>query len=137
MRAALAQLSGFHPSRRISIPSLRNGSTIQAASQTELPTSHPFGVLGVAFGSIIAIFLNDRLGRHRAYRVYVTIWAISILMYIFSSKILRLMLFARIFDGLGSGGITVYAPMFLSEIAPAKSRRFVISANTAELSLTW
>jgi MFS family permease len=49
-------------------------------------------------------------------------------MQIFSSGILGLMLFARIFGGLGAAGLTVCAPLFLSEIAPAKSRGFVVSA---------
>lgn len=45
----------------------------------------------------------------------------------FSSGILGLMLLSRIWSGLGAGGLTVVAPLFLSEIAPAKSRGMVVS----------
>jgi MFS family permease len=48
-------------------------------------------------------------------------------MQVFSSGILALMLFARIWGGLGAGGLTVVAPLYLSEIAPAKSRGMVVS----------
>lgn len=51
----------------------------------------------------------------------------GLLMQIFSSGILGLMLFARIWGGLGAGGLTVVAPLYLSEIAPAKSRGTVFS----------
>jgi MFS family permease len=45
----------------------------------------------------------------------------------FSSGIIGLMLFARIWGGLGAGGLTVVAPLYLTEIAPAKSRGMVVS----------
>jgi len=45
----------------------------------------------------------------------------------FSSGITGLMLFARIWGGLGAGGLTVVTPLYLSEIAPTKSRGMVVS----------
>lgn len=48
-------------------------------------------------------------------------------MQVFSSGIYGFILFARIFGGLGAGGLTVVAPLYLSEIAPAKSRGMVVS----------
>ncbi|KAK5702751.1 hypothetical protein LTR97_003697 [Elasticomyces elasticus] len=86
-----------------------------------------FGVLGAAFGSLIALLLNDRIGRLRTYQLAICVWATGILMQIFSSGILGFMLFARIWGGLGAGGLTVTAPLFLSEIAPAKKRGLVVS----------
>ena len=86
-----------------------------------------FGVLGAALGSIISLFTNDRLGRLRAWQLAVCIWASGILMQVFSSGTYRFELFARIWGGLGSGGLTVVAPLFLSEIAPATSRGIVVS----------
>ncbi|KAH8586680.1 general substrate transporter [Bisporella sp. PMI_857] len=86
-----------------------------------------FGVLGAAFGSLIALAVTDRLGRLRSWRVFVAWWASGILMQVFSSGIIGLMLFARIWGGLGAGGLTVVAPLYLSEIAPAKSRGMVVS----------
>jgi MFS family permease len=86
-----------------------------------------FGVLGAAFGSLIALTLTDRLGRLQCWRLFIVIWASGIFMQIFSSGILGFMLFARIWGGLGSGGLTVVAPLYLSEIAPAKSRGMIVS----------
>jgi hypothetical protein len=48
-------------------------------------------------------------------------------MQVFSSGILGFILFARIWGGLGAGGLTVVAPLYLSEIAPAKSRGIIVS----------
>lgn len=48
-------------------------------------------------------------------------------MQVFSSGIFGFSLFARIWGGLGSGGLTVTAPLYLSEIAPARSRGLVVS----------
>lgn len=86
-----------------------------------------FGVLGAAFGALIAYFLNDKIGRLWSYRLAVLIWASGILMQVFSSGIFGFLLFARIWGGLGAGGLTVVAPLFLSEIAPTKVRGMVVS----------
>ena len=86
-----------------------------------------FGVLGAAFGSILSLALIDRLGRLKCWRLFVLTWACGLLMQVFSSGIYGFILFARIFSGLGAGGLTVVAPLFLSEIAPAKSRGMVVS----------
>ncbi|EFQ30371.1 uncharacterized protein GLRG_05515 [Colletotrichum graminicola M1.001] len=86
-----------------------------------------FGVLGAAFGSLIALAVNDRLGRLRSWQLLVAVWITGTLMQVFSSGILGLMLFARIWGGIGAGGLTVVAPLYLSEIAPAKSRGMVVS----------
>jgi MFS family permease len=49
-------------------------------------------------------------------------------MQVFSFGKYGFMLFSRIWAGLGAGGLTVIAPLFLSEIAPAKSRGLIVSA---------
>jgi MFS family permease len=84
------------------------------------------GVLGAALGSLLSIPLNDRLGRLLAWRVYVLIWASGITMQVFSSRVYRLMLFARVWGGLGAGALTVVAPLFLSKIASARKRGGVV-----------
>lgn len=86
-----------------------------------------FGVLGAAFGSLLALALADRLGRLRCWQFFVTLWASGILMQVFSSGIYGFMLFARIWGGLGAGALTVVAPLYLSEVAPAKSRGMIVS----------
>ncbi|KAH7374559.1 putative MFS quinate transporter [Plectosphaerella cucumerina] len=86
-----------------------------------------FGVLGAAIGSLLALCVTDRFGRLRSWQFFVLLWASGIIMQVFSSGVLGLMLFARIWGGLGAGGLTVVAPLFLSEIAPARSRGMVVS----------
>jgi MFS family permease len=86
-----------------------------------------FGVLGAAFGALIAFFLNDKLGRLWSYRLAIIVWASGILMQVFSSGIFSFLLFARVWGGLGAGGLTVIAPLFLSEIAPTKVRGMTVS----------
>ena len=85
-----------------------------------------FGVLGAALGALLCLTLTDRLGRLRCWQIFVVTWTCGLLMQIFSCGIYGFILFARIFGGLGAGGLTVVAPLFLSEIAPAKSRGMVV-----------
>jgi sugar porter (SP) family MFS transporter len=104
---------------------LWHGTPSGLANRTANITS--FGVLGAALGAIIAFFLNDRIGRLWSYRLAILIWASGILMQVFSSGIFNFLLFARVWGGLGAGGLTVLSPLFLSEIAPAKSRGMIVS----------
>lgn len=71
--------------------------------------------------------MTDRIGRLRTWQLFTVVWMTGFFMVTFSSGILGLMLFARIWGGLGAGGLTVVAPLYLSEIAPAKSRGMVVS----------
>jgi hypothetical protein len=73
------------------------------------------GVLGAALGSLLSIPLNDHLGRLLAWRVYVLIWASGITMQVFSSGVYGLMLFARVWGGLGAGGAHGRGAAFLEQ----------------------
>ncbi|KAI9932218.1 hypothetical protein MW887_009728 [Aspergillus wentii] len=86
-----------------------------------------FSVLGAAFGALSGLDLNDRLGRLQSWRLAVLVWAIGYFIQIFSSGIYGLLLFARIWSGLGAGLLTVTTPLYLSEIAPARTRGMVVS----------
>ena len=86
-----------------------------------------FGVLSAALGAIEALALTDRLGRLRSWKLFILWWATGNLVQTFSSGIVGLMLFGRIWGVIGAGGCTVVDPLFLSEIAPAKSRGSVVS----------
>lgn len=117
------------------LPSFVNDFGLKASLWKHNPTGladrkaniSSFGVLGAAFGAIIALALTDRLGRLRCWQLFVGWWATGILMQVFSSGIYGFMLFARIWGGLGAGGLTVVAPLYLSEVAPARSRGMVVS----------
>lgn len=81
-----------------------------------------FNVLGAAFGALAGLDLNDRLGRLVSWRLAVIVWGIGTLIQVFSSGIYGLLLFARIFAGLGAGLLTVTSPLYLSEVAPKATR---------------
>lgn len=61
-----------------------------------------------------------------AWRLACLVWASGTLVQIFSSGIYGLLLFSRIWGGLGAGGLTVTSPLYLSEIAPTKTRGRVV-----------
>lgn len=86
-----------------------------------------FGVLGAALGAILALGVTDRIGRLRSYQLFTTVWMSGFLMLTFSSGITSLLFFARIWGGLGAGGLTVVAPLYLSEIAPTRTRGMIVS----------
>jgi MFS family permease len=77
---------------------------------------------------VIALLLDSaRLGRLTAWRIGAAVWASGLLLQMFSSGIYGLLLFARIWGGLGAGGLTVVTPIYLSEITPARSRGWIVS----------
>ncbi|EUC28095.1 hypothetical protein COCCADRAFT_110045 [Bipolaris zeicola 26-R-13] len=124
---------GFSAS--ITLPAFKNDYNLNKAAWTNNATGlanrtaniSSLGVLGAAVGALIAYFLNDKIGRLWSYRIAIVIWASGILMQVFSSGIFELLLFARIWGGLGAGGLTVIAPLFLSEIAPTSVRGMIVS----------
>lgn len=92
-----------------------------------LSNINSFGVLGTAIGAGIALLVTDRFGRLRCWQGFVLLWASGLFIQIFASGILSLLYFARIWSGLGMGGLSVVAPLFLTEIASTKHRGMVIS----------
>ncbi|KAJ5774915.1 hypothetical protein N7457_009811 [Penicillium paradoxum] len=85
-----------------------------------------FNVLGAALGALIVLDLNDRLGRLVAWRLACIVWATGTFIQIFASGIYGLLLFSRIWGGLGAGALTVTAPLYLTEIAPVRTRGLVV-----------
>ncbi|KAJ5578520.1 uncharacterized protein N7459_007484 [Penicillium hispanicum] len=81
-----------------------------------------FNVLGAAFGALAGLDLNDRLGRLWSWRLACVVWGIGLFIQVFSSGTYGLLLFARIFGGLGAGLLTVTCPLYLSEVAPRATR---------------
>jgi MFS family permease len=106
------------------IPSDWAGDAVGLANRKANITS--FNVLGAALGALIVLYLNDRLGRLVAWRLACMVWASGTLVQIFSSGIYGLLLFSRIWSGLGAGGLTVTSPLYLSEVAPSKTRGRVV-----------
>lgn len=86
-----------------------------------------FGVLGAAFGAIVALAITDRIGRLRTWQTFMAIWMTGFFITIFASGIMGLLLFSRLLSGLGAGGLTVVSPLYLTEIARSKNRGMVVS----------
>ena len=102
------------------------GDATGLANRTANITS--FGVLGAAFGCFFALLLDTlRWGRITSWRLYAGVWASGLLVQVFSSGIYGLLLFGRIFGGLGAGALTVVTPIYLSEVTPARSRGWIVS----------
>ncbi|KAI9370988.1 general substrate transporter [Aspergillus egyptiacus] len=106
-------------------PSNWTHNTTELANRTANITS--LNVLGAALGALISLDLNDRLGRLRSWRLSCMIWTSGTFIQVFSSGAYGLLLFARIWAGLGAGALTVVTPLYLSEIAPARTRGLVVS----------
>ncbi|KAJ5970371.1 uncharacterized protein N7479_000289 [Penicillium vulpinum] len=120
-------------SASVSLPSFKSdynliehlgGDDTELANRKANITS--FNVLGAALGALIVLDLNDRLGRLVAWRLGCIVWAMGTLIQIFASGIYGLLLFSRIWGGLGAGALTVTAPMYLAEIAPVRTRGLVV-----------
>lgn len=84
------------------------------------------GVLGACFGSLLALTMTDRIGRLRSWQALTLVYMSGFLMQVFASGVYGFLLFARVWAGLGAGGLTVVGPLYLSEVAPAKSRGMIV-----------
>ncbi|KJZ76135.1 hypothetical protein HIM_04591 [Hirsutella minnesotensis 3608] len=85
------------------------------------------GVLGAAAGAVIAIAITDRIGRLRAWQIFAVVWMTGFFATTFASGYVALLLVARIWGGLGAGGLTVVAPLYLTEISRTSTRGMIVS----------
>lgn len=130
---------GFSAS--VSLPSFVNDFNLVKSHWKHDPTAlvnrnaniTSFNILGAAFGALSGLILNDYLGRVRSWRLGCLVWASGLFVQVFSSGIYGLILFARIWSGLGSGLLTVTTPLYLSEIAPTRTRGLVVSVYMVNL----
>ena len=102
-----------------------NGSPTQLTNRKAVITS--LGVLGAAIGAIMAVAVTDHIGRLRTWQLFALLWMTGFFTATFSSGMVGLLMFARIWSGIGAGGLTVVAPLYLTEVARARSRGMVVS----------
>lgn len=81
------------------------------------------------------MLITGRLGRIRSWQLGAILWAQGLFIQVFSSGIYGLILFARVWSGLGAGLLTVVTPLYLSEIAPTRTRGLVTSVYMVNLLL--
>ncbi|KAG0158508.1 hypothetical protein PDIDSM_6023 [Penicillium digitatum] len=120
-------------SASVSLPSFKSDYNLDkhmGIDDTELANRKAnissFNVLGAALGALIVLDLNDRLGRLVVWRLACIVWVTGTLIQVFSSGIYGLLLFSRMWAGLGAGALTVTAPLYLTEIATARTRGLVV-----------
>ncbi|KAJ4288444.1 hypothetical protein N0V90_011679 [Kalmusia sp. IMI 367209] len=93
-----------------------------------------FGVLGAAFGALIAYVLNDKVGRLWSYRLAILVWASGILMQVFSSGIFGFLLFARIWGGMV---VSMYMVVLLSFLSLGFFINYGVSKHMAQSRSQW
>ncbi|KAK2594320.1 hypothetical protein QQS21_007965 [Conoideocrella luteorostrata] len=103
---------------------------------TRRATVSSLGVLGAAIGAGMAVYVTDVVGRLRTWQIFTLLWMTGFFTVAFASGNIGLLLFARIWGGVGAGGLTVVAPLYLSEIARAKNRGMIVSVYMVILLTT-
>lgn len=101
------------------------GTSSQLASRRALISS--LGVLGAAVGAAVALAVMDSFGRLRTWQAFCILWLSGFAATTFASGSLDFLLVSRVWAGIGAGGLTVVAPLYLSEIAKAKARGMIVS----------
>ena len=86
-----------------------------------------FASLGGGFGALASIFINDRWERLRVWQIGILVYIVGNLMAVFAKPHYNFLIFARVFTGIGIGVLSVQIPIYLAEIAPARSRGQIMS----------
>ncbi len=90
--------------------------------------------IGMATGSLLSFFVNDRIGRRWSYRLYIAVWTLGQIVATLAPGLAGLYA-ARIITGLGIGALTVTGPMSIVEIAPAEIRGLLTAWFTVSMSM--
>ncbi|CAI4509925.1 AAC_HP2_G0024060.mRNA.1.CDS.1 [Saccharomyces cerevisiae] len=102
-----------------------NGTTYLSDVRTGLMVS--IFNIGCAIGGIVLSKLGDMYGRKIGLMTVVVIYSIGIIIQIASIDKWYQYFIGRIISGLGVGGITVLAPMLISEVSPKQLRGTLVS----------
>ncbi len=101
-----------------------NGFTISSA------------IIGCVIGGSICGYVSQRLGRKRGLVLAAVLFTISAvgsampeIMNFFGASTISAFIFYRIVGGIGVGIASMLSPMYIAEIAPAKYRGTLVSAN--------
>lgn len=83
-------------------------------------------IWGCAFGAMFAGYFSDRFGRKKVLLVTAVLFFISSLGASIPTDLTQFVI-ARFIGGLGIGAASMLSPLYISEIAPAKSRGTLVS----------
>ena len=83
-------------------------------------------IWGCVAGAMVAGYLSDRIGRKKVLVITAILFFISSIAAAFAGNLTQFIL-ARLIGGLGIGAASMLSPLYISEIAPAKSRGRLVS----------
>jgi SP family arabinose:H+ symporter-like MFS transporter len=83
-------------------------------------------IWGCVIGAMLAGYLSDRMGRKKVLIITAVLFFISSIAAAFAQDLTQFIL-ARLIGGLGIGAASMLSPLYISEIAPAKSRGRLVS----------
>jgi SP family arabinose:H+ symporter-like MFS transporter len=83
-------------------------------------------IWGCVAGAMFAGYLSDRLGRKKVLIITAVLFFISSIAAAFAEDLTQFIL-ARLIGGVGIGAASMLSPLYISEIAPAKSRGRLVS----------
>ncbi|KAM0754003.1 putative transporter [Meredithblackwellia eburnea MCA 4105] len=78
--------------------------------------------LGAGIGPLLSLPLNDRIGRLWSLRLWQFVFAIGVIIEVFSGGKMGQLLAGRVISGFGIGALTVVGPQAISEAAPPAIR---------------
>jgi len=85
-------------------------------------------LIGCTFGVSLAGLMSDRLGRKKTLILSAVLFLISAIGTALPKNITMFVIF-RIIGGVGVGAASITSPMYIAEIAPARSRGRLVSVN--------
>jgi MFS transporter, SP family, arabinose:H+ symporter len=97
-------------------------------SKLELGWSVSSLVLTATLAMLLAGPLSDRIGRRPVLRIAAVLFAVSAIICAVAPSF-SMLVFGRMLGGLGVGAALIIAPMYIAEIAPAKTRGRMVSFN--------
>ena len=99
-----------------------------ALSKIELGWSVSSLVLTATLAMLLAGPLSDRIGRRPVLKIAALLFAVSAVICAVAPTF-SILVFGRMLGGLGVGAALIIAPMYIAELAPAKSRGRMVSFN--------
>jgi SP family arabinose:H+ symporter-like MFS transporter len=83
-------------------------------------------IWGCVAGAMVAGYVSDRIGRKKVLVATAILFFVSSIAAAFADNLTQFIL-ARLIGGLGIGAASMLSPLYISEIAPAKSRGRLVS----------
>lgn len=83
-------------------------------------------IWGCIIGAMFGGFISDKIGRKKALLITAVLFFVSAVAASFANSLTTFIL-ARLIGGVGIGSASMLSPLYISEIAPAKSRGTLVS----------